>query len=201
MSYATIDHLRSQLGGTPSPDRSPAYAAKMLHPVPKAETVKREEFILRQCRGKRVLEFGASGALHRAIVEVAALCVGVDRESTSSVIGFDLDAIGPELPQVPCDIIICGEIIEHLTNPGWFLTRLKRQYPDVPVIITVPNAFSRAGAGHIQRGIENVNIDHVAWYSPTTIAALLTKCGYVAGALYYYNGDGPTSEGLVVCAE
>jgi hypothetical protein len=201
VSYSTIEDLRSQLGGPVRTEPSAAYAAKMLHTLPQTETVKREGFILRQCKDKRVLEFGASGELHRAIVEVAALCVGVDRESTSSVIGFDLDTIGPDLPQVPCDVIICGEIIEHLSNPGWFLTRLKRQYPGVPVIITVPNAFSAAGARHIQRGIENVNLDHVAWYSPTTLATLLTKCGYKAGALYYYNGDGPTAEGLVVCAE
>ena len=202
-AYATIDDLRSQLGG---PIRQstvdPAYAAKMLHPLPEAKTVDREAFICQHATGKAVLELGASGRLHAALVACAMRCVGIDREPADGVIGFDLDDVtaGP-LPQVDCDLIVCGEVIEHLSNPGWFLTRLQRQYLGVPLIVSVPNAFSQIAAAHVARGVENVNRDHVAWYSPMTLGTLLTRAGYVTGELFYYNGTGPTAEGLIVCAE
>lgn len=209
MSFATIDDLRSQLGGS---DRlTPEYRAKMLHPFPKAETVKRNDFIVAQCKGKHVLEFGASGKLHDQIVAVSAWVAGVDREDGPGIVGIDLDDV--QLIDLPVarrwtgerwydpDLIVCGEVLEHLSNPGWFLTRLKRQWPGVPVIISVPNAFSCIQSKWIPQGYENVNRDHVAWYSPKTLSVLLERVGYVSGGLFYYNGDGPTAEGLIVVTE
>jgi hypothetical protein len=209
VSYATIEDLRSQLGGTKTADPSPAYAEKMLHKLPETKVVDRAEFILSHVTGKRVLEFGASGPMHEAIVKAAALCVGVDREDAPGVIGFDLDDVARDLPDTTfnevggssLDIIVCGEVLEHLSNPGWFLTRLKRQFAGVPVIITVPNAFAEAGKQWLKKGYENVNKDHVAWYSPKTLSVLLERAGYTCGDLYYYNGTGPTAEGLIVIAE
>jgi hypothetical protein len=88
-----------------------------------------------------------------------------------------------------------------LGNPLWFLTRLKRQYPGVPLIITVPNAFAAGQPAWLAKGFENVNDDHVAWYSPKTLSVLLTRAGYETGDLYYYHGTGPTAEGLIVVTE
>jgi 2-polyprenyl-3-methyl-5-hydroxy-6-metoxy-1,4-benzoquinol methylase len=209
VSYATLDDLRSQLGGTKAPEPSAAYAAKMLHKLPETKVVDRAEFILSHVKGKRVLEFGASGPMHEQIVKAAASCQGVDREHSAGVIGFDLDDMAPDHQWLPMpasahdafDIIVCGEVLEHLSNPGWFLTRLKRQFADVPVIITVPNAFSEVSRAWIKKGFENVNADHVAWYSPKTVSVLLERAGYATGDLYYYNGHGPTAEGLIVFAE
>ena len=214
MSYASLDDLRSQLGAKLETPESAAYAAKMLHSLPAYTVVDRAVFILQRCAGKRVLEFGASGAMHDGIVKVAAVYMGVDREDGPNICGFDLDAMGwPALPMfresfagpfvtlsIP-EIIVCGEVLEHLGNPLWFLTRLQRQYPDVPLIVTVPNAFSSAAAKWIERGVENVNLDHVAWYSPTTLRVLLTRAGYTSGSLYFYNGDGPRAEGLIMVTE
>ena len=206
MSYASLDDLRSQLGAKPETPESAAYAAKMLHPLPAYTVVDRAVFILQRCAGKRVLEFGASGAMHDGIVKVAAFVQGYDRASAPGVISFDMDDVANPYVSciewgVPYDLIVCGEVIEHLGNPLWFLTRLKRQYPDVPLIVTVPNAFSSAAAKWIERSVENVNVDHVAWYSPTTIRVLLTRAGYTSGSLYFYNGDGARSEGLIVVTE
>lgn len=207
MTYASIDDLRSQLGAGEkrSPADDPAYAEKMLHPLPEAKTVDRIAFILKQVTGKRVLEFGATGVLHQEIVKVASYYLGVDREASGShVVGFDLDDVTKTaLPQdaVFPEIIVCGEVLEHLSNPGWFLTRLKQQYRSVPVIITVPNAFATAGKQWLAKGYENVNRDHVAWYSPKTLSVLLERAGYTVGELFYYNGTGPTAEGLIVVTE
>lgn len=201
MSFASLDDLRSQLGGAPK--QSPEYIAKMLHALPAAKQVDREAFILKHCTGKRVLEFGASGPLHEQIVNVAAWCWGFDRADADRVEGFDLDDVSQTgLPHVAsADIIVCGEVLEHLGNPLWFLTRLHRQFAGVPVIITVPNAFSIVQQRWIAKGLENVNADHVCWYSPKTLSVLLERAGYQVGALYYYNGSDATAEGLIVATE
>lgn len=224
MSYATLDSLRESLAGA-SPTYSPEYKAKQLHDLPKAENVNREKFILKHCADKQVLEFGASGKLHEAIVAVAKLAIGVDlvgshgpgcvlhengkgeTVGTGHVHGQDLDDTERVIRVFPFtegdkpDVIICGEILEHLGNPLSFLQRLHESYAGVPTIITVPNAYNAGSLKWLAQGIENVNADHVAWYSPKTISVLLTRAGYTVGGLFYYNGQGPTSEGLVVVTE
>ena len=215
MTYATIDALRESLAQPVSPVRSPEYIAKMMHEVPKSQTVDRAQFILEHVKGKRVLEFGASGPMHEAVVKAAAKCVGVDREAGDGVMAFDLDEIqhynlgewqmtglpqfnplGIELPEV----ILCGEVVEHLTNPGYFLQRLKATYPGVPVLITVPNAFAAAGQRHIRNGVENVNLDHTCWFSYRTLKTLLERYGYEITSFFWYNGEPFTAEGLIVVA-
>jgi hypothetical protein len=204
MSYATIDDLRSQLGGGASIKTSTAYAAKMLHDLPPAKTVDRAAFILKHVTGKRVLEFGASGPLHEQIKAVAGEYFGVDRQVGDRVVAFDLDSVQEICVQLPTnrpEIIVCGEILEHLGNPQYFLSRLRAQFPGVPVMITVPNAFAQAGRQWLAKGKECVNGDHVAWYSPKTLSVLLARVGYTYAELFYYNGEGPTAEGLVVVTE
>lgn len=204
-AYASIEDLRSQLGGNSSgPSLSQAYRDKMLHALPETKTVDRAKFILDNVRGKRVLEFGASGPMHEQVKAAASAYVGVDREAGDGVKAFDLDDVRLDfLPDGPAggpEIILCGEVIEHLSNPGWFLTRLKKQFPGVGVIITVPNAFA-SNNKWLLKGLENVNIDHCMWFSPRTMATLLERAGYKAGGLFYYNGQGPIAEGLVVVTE
>lgn len=202
MSYATIEDLRSQLGASRSPEAERTYASKMLHPVPEASVVDRSAFILENCVGKRVLEFGASGPMHEAIVNAAADVFGVDRAESSGVVAFNLDDVSqPDLPMYEADVIVCGELLEHLSNPGWFLTRLKKQYGDLPTIFTVPNAFSAAAHGHITRGVENVNVDHVAWYSFRTLKTLLERHGYGGYRFAWYGGKPLLAEGIVVLCE
>ena len=200
MAFATLDALRESLA---QPAYTPEYRAKMLHDVPQSTVVDREASIVKHVTGKRVLECGASGELHAQIVAAALAVVGIDRVEAPGVLAFDLDDVTrPELPQctpLP-DIIVCGEVLEHLANPGYFLQRLKRQYPDVPVILTVPNAFTAAGARFIRAGTENVNRDHVAWYSYRTLSTLLGRFGFTIEAFHWYRGEPFTAEGMLVVA-
>lgn len=202
--FDTLDALRESLA---QPAYSPEYRAKMLHEVPQSTVIDREASILKHCTGKRVLEFGASGPLHEQIRAVAASYWGFDRVGSRTVLEYDLDAVSeddegalPWLTSPQPEIVVCGEVLEHLANPGWFLERLKRQYPDVPVILTVPNAFSAAGHRHIRDGVENVNKDHVAWYSHRTLRTLLERYGYAIEAFHWYKGEPFTAEGMLVVA-
>lgn len=192
----TLDDLRDNASGP-----SPEYAAKQLHRVPDAPTVDRRAFILDRCRGKVVLDIGASGPMHQAIEEAAGKCYGIDRDDSPGVVGVNLDSYPVPLPYWDdVEMVVCGEVIEHLSNPGHFLQALWLTYKS-PVIITVPNAHSHSGLRSLERGIENVNIDHVAWYSYRTLKTLLTRVGYEIKEFYWYNGKPRFAEGLIVVAE
>lgn len=200
MSYATIEDLRSQLGTAET--HSTAWAEKMLHEVPSATVVDRSAFILERVKGRVVLDVGASGPMHQRIVEVAARVHGWDREDGDCVTGIDLDNSDVHLPgYYGVEVIVCGEVLEHLSNPGQFLRRLRTRYAGVPVIVTVPNAFSEAARQSIRNGIEQVNRDHVAWYSWKTLTTLLVRVGYSVAEVHWYNGKPLTAEGLIVVTE
>lgn len=184
----------------------PEYIQKMMHKVPEAESVKdREAFIVERCKGKRVLNLGcASGALHEKIKAVAAHLRGIDKSEPADEI-VDLDTIEPgetglgiyyvDIGEPMFDLIVAGEILEHLSNPGNFLRSLKTF--NCPVILSVPNAFCHPGKRWIDVGYEHVNPDHVAWYSWHTLKVLVERCGFTVREFYWYRGKPLTAEGLI----
>jgi 2-polyprenyl-3-methyl-5-hydroxy-6-metoxy-1,4-benzoquinol methylase len=186
--------------------RSPAYMRKQMHACPQADVVDRVEFIVKRCIGKRVLDIGASGHLHEAIALVAKEHWGVDHPSNNDgrsrpgVFYIDLDQ-RPEVPNRNIDIIVCGEVIEHLSNPGRLLAAIHAEYPGVPLIVTVPNAFSEIARSHMKHGTINVHFDHVAWYCPQTLKTLLGRAGYRIAEMHWYNGQPRFAEGIIAVAE
>ena len=53
----------------------------------------------------------------------------------------------------------------------------------------------------LAQGMENVNIDHVAWYSYTTLTTLLKREGWIPEVHAWYKGEPYFSEGLIVVTE
>lgn len=170
------------------------YDRKMWHEVPHAQSVNRAQFILDRCRGKHVLSFGHTGPLADAMDSVAKVR-GVDKDDC------DLDdfhrkfqvetIVGSE----EWDVIVCGEVIEHLTNPGILLDSLRFRLAQQPILVTVPNAGAKIYSG----GRENVNIDHVCWYSYRTMKTLLERHSLHIKEFYWYNGPPFIAEGLIFC--
>jgi hypothetical protein len=182
------------------------YYDKMVHKVPRFPVVPREPYIVHRCKGHRVLNIGcASGSLHAAIQTTAASVYGIDHEPCGHPgdIWLDLDDyLAVQSWLVPTvDLIVAGEVIEHLCSPGIVLKRLKHAAPGVPLLLTTPNAHAQAGQVWMARGVDCVNDDHVAWYSYQTLGTLLRKCGYTPQGWAYY-GAGPVgrNEGLIVVA-
>ena len=129
------------------------------------------------------------------------MCWGIDRLGGPNIFGFDLDDVeAGSLPDfVGVELVICGEVLEHLSNPGHFLKRLKKAYP-VTTIFTVPNAFTDIGRNSLKTGIEQVNSDHTCYYSYTTLKELLDRHAYQIDEFYWYNGRPLFAEGLIfVC--
>lgn len=191
--YKILDNIQVR-GGL-----SPEYCEKMVHEIPKAQCVDRAEFVLGRCKDKVVLHIGCIGPLHAELVRVAGKAYGIDREPADGCENFyqiDLDRAEclPELSDL--DLVLCGEMLEHLSNPGHFLDLVKAYGCDI--IITVPNAFSAVGFSWANRGTEIVNREHVAWYSWHTLKTLVERHGYHIKEFYWYGGKPIVSEGLIV---
>lgn len=174
------------------------YYVKQIHPVPPALVVDRVKYIVDRCRDKTVLHIGAAGPLHCYIEEVAKVSYGLDIVDCPDIANFyrvDLEQ-AVNLPHIAgLDVIIAGEIIEHLSNAGHFIDLLRGA--GVRVILTTPNAYSIAGTQHMANGRENVNAEHVAWYSYQTLKTLVERHGFEIKHWAWYNGEPLYAEGLI----
>jgi hypothetical protein len=182
----------------------PSYRRKMLHPVPLKDVVAdKYQFICDVVAGKVVLDLGASGPLHAGVVAAASRVHALDLHPEGpDVVKCDFDDPTSPIPTFDgIEWIVAGEILEHLSAPGFLLSRLRAAYPAVPLVVSVPNAFSLAANAHIRGGHENVNPDHVAWYSPKTLECLLSRHGYTIKDWVWYNGQPYTAESIIAVAE
>ena len=163
------------------------------------------------CRGKRVLHLGCAdyplteqklsmGALlYAEIAKVAQVQVGADnsvegiellrRHGYRNLYVADVESILECVPNEDryFDVVIAGEIIEHLSNPGLFLDSAKAVLGGKLVLTTV-NAYCLFRfvwyLGHL--GVEYVHPDHVYYFSISTLKGLAARHGYVVDDLKFY---------------
>jgi hypothetical protein len=167
------------------------------------ELVQRVEFIKNACAGRKVLHLGCTNYPYtREALDGGVLLHTELGKTAKSLFGFDADQAGldilrdagtenlyladlEELDEVPLDekfdVIIAGEIIEHLLNPGRFLLGIQRfMNADSDLIITTVNAYCALRFftyGLRGKGGENepVHPDHVAYYSYKTLSLAVQK--------------------------
>src|SRR5688572_22095790 len=124
--------------------------------------------------------------LHDHLRATAKHVVGLDYEEADvakmKTQGYDViaaDATNFDLGR-QFDMVVAGEILEHVINPGGFLASVKRHLKPGGVLVTsTPNANCLIFfLENLILGREIDNSDHVTIYSPTTIAKLYEKCGF-----------------------
>jgi hypothetical protein len=152
--------------------------------------MKKLEYILQRCKGKNVLDLGcvqdpsklySKHWLHEKIYNVATSVVGVDLEDVQLSPKYlyirenveDLHK-NKNLCEINFDVIVAGDIIEHLFNPGLFLDSVKKLKFDTLVIAT-PNVMSPK---YWTLGKEKCRDDHTCWYSMKTLTQFLEMKGY-----------------------
>jgi 2-polyprenyl-3-methyl-5-hydroxy-6-metoxy-1,4-benzoquinol methylase len=169
----------------------------------KAKLVNRIELIQRYCRGKKVLDVGCVGHtvppshplwLHKRVAEVASYVLGIDiepekveelrKQGYNAIVANALNCdLGEKF-----DVIVAGQVIEHLDNPGIFLENMKKHLSDVGVfIITTDNAH---GAMFIKDYLikrPNINPQHCMFFSRETIKELLNRHELEIEEFYYYD--------------
>jgi SAM-dependent methyltransferase len=164
----------------------------------------RWSFILDWCKGRSVLHLGFVGETHRSLdkkleafgdgrilhshlTRTASSVVGLDRDEQAvqtiqSKFGDDGLIVGDveHLEQLPLhgafDMILFGDLIEHLSCPGRALEGIRRfMAPNSELIISTPNAFGRLKNIRFTLGRFCEGNEHVAAYSQLTLPALLAR--------------------------
>ena len=170
----------------------------------------RVAWIAERCRSKAVLDLGCFDEtalvkegtqhwLHGRIAQVARSVTGIDsspklpREGVvtgplSRIIRGDVNALDEEmLRSVDVDVIVIGELIEHLPDTVHFLRQLKELFPGRELIATTPNATSLANVllGVLWR--ESTHEDHLQIYSYKTLHTHCLRAGFKAWTIIPYH--------------
>jgi 2-polyprenyl-3-methyl-5-hydroxy-6-metoxy-1,4-benzoquinol methylase len=145
--------------------------------------------------GKRVLDVGcSSGYLARPLVGQGCTVVGLEldpdaaaeaRKVCEEVLVGDVETM--ELPFEPesFDVVLCGDLVEHLRDPEAFLSRVRPLLrKDGKLVLTTPNVANwamRLGllAGrwrYTERGI--LDRTHTHLFTRATLVETLERAGY-----------------------
>jgi SAM-dependent methyltransferase len=181
-----------------------------LHALPRERPVERTRFLVAAAEKRRVIHVGfvdhplltarieSGDWLHAQLVQVAHHVIGIDidEEGVEWALqqGFQAHAADATdekaisaLNVEPADLVILGEVIEHVDAPGSLLRAMRLVCkPDGLLIVTTPNALRVMNTVVPFTGRELVHPDHVAWYSPTTLKRLLSMNGWALEQMHYY---------------
>lgn len=190
---------RGTLPVFPAPAAASGTQLDMVHRLPPAAVVDRIDFLTELAAGRRVIHVGfvdagyramqdrAGAWLHGHLDEVATTLVGLDLDvegvAAARAEGYEAHVVDCRRPdQVgslglePADVVIAGEVIEHVDDPGAFLDGLQTLVaPDGLLVITTPNATGLLNAGAALVGREVNHPDHVLAFTWRTLAALLRR--------------------------
>ena len=160
----------------------------------------RATFLEARCRGKVVVDIGCVAHdvarmasplwLHRRLATAAARCVGVDVDAAGveamRSLGFDAiehdlrEGLGPLASLVPVDVIVAGEVIEHVEDVGMlFRAASSALTGSGELIVTTPNPYAPARVRAARRGVVWENVDHILYAFPSGVAELAERYGLV----------------------
>jgi len=178
------------------------------------DLVQRIDFILERARGRSVLHLGCTNhpytqdsidkgmLLHNDLAKVAGELYGFDYDQegidtlaasgVADLYRADLEKLDDVALDRTFDVIVAGEMIEHLSNPGLFLQGIKRfMSPNTELVITTINAYcamrfalyALRGKGGVS---EPVHPDHVYYFSYKTLSHLIDRAELdIAEFLFY----------------
>jgi len=173
--------------------------------------VDRESFLVEAVRGKRALHIGCvdAGLLEDRLLTQTFLHTKL-RGSAAELWGLDLDEEGVRrleslgysrlyvgsaetppsgLPRNYFDVIVAGEVIEHVRNAGLMLDSAARLLTPVGLlVVTTPNALRFYNPLPVLLGMELVHPDHLSWYSPHTLRKAVEASPFCVEQLFVCNG-------------
>lgn len=176
--------------------------------LPREGPVDRHEALVEAVRGRRAVHVGfvdelmgskiaADVWLHARLAEAAVSLVGLDADeegvAAARAAGYEAHVVDAQsadavraLGLERADVVVAGELIEHLDAPGPFL-RAMRELAD-ELVLTTPNAYRLLNFLAPLSGSELIHPDHTAWHSPATLRRLCDLSGWeVTGIAYYHN--------------
>ena len=122
--------------------------------------------------------------LHRNLVEVARTCRGVDilEDEVTALRAKGFDVVVHDMTVGPLDeqfdVVVLGEVIEHLGAPQSFLANLGAMLrPGGVLVLSTPNPYMLNRAWHSLRGRFHDSVDHALLLGPSSIAELAGRVG------------------------
>ena len=177
----------------------------MVHRLPRARLVDRTSWLVEQCRGRRVIHvgFGDTGFrdtqrrsgrwLHAHLAGAASHLVGIDYDAASvhaaRAEGYEAHLVDctdvravAAAGLAPADVVLAGEVIEHVDAPGAFLQGLHTLCRGSGrLIVTTPNPGGLVNlAASLVRGVEVNHPDHVVMFTWRTLTELMRRHGWEA---------------------
>lgn len=183
------------------------------------------ELLSKFAGGRRVLHLGAVGctlqsteakiaaarqSVHAFLTRIST-CVGIDIDTDAvealteagifdNLIAGDVEALTRDQIPLPfIDLIVAGDVIEHLSNPGRMLDGMWRlSDPDTHLLVTTPNAMGLPNFLRYSLGRFRDSPDHVSAFNPITLANLLDRHGWVVEEQYTCHQAGASSRNALV---
>ena len=168
----------------------------------------RDEYIIERCKGKNVLHIGACDCpyteekfhdgtlLYAKLDAVVKEQIGIDLDASSAtflesqefsrsrIVVADMNR-AQDIGFRP-DVIVFGETLEHLTNPGIALDSIKKlMEKDTELIVSVPNALCFANVIGALLGKEYQHPDHKIACTYKTVQQLLEHAGFSVHHTYF----------------
>lgn len=191
--------LWTDVASDPNAPEARQYRKAQVDAAWRVETRDRTAVLRELCQGRNVLDIGCVGHasrigsdvwLHAELAEVADKCLGIDVDGpgVERVIsgGYDAvlcditsDALPDEVTnRAPFDVVVAGEVIEHLPAPQSLLTfAMKVLGPGGTLVVTTPNPYAPGRVRAGQRGAVIENVDHVVYAFPSGIAEMADRTG------------------------
>ena len=181
----------------------------------KFELTERVDFLKEACMNKKVLHLGCTDYpfTQNSIANNMLLHFEIEKVA-KELYGFDFDQAGIDilkeagvqniyradlenLTEVPLeetfDVILAGEMIEHLSNPGLFLRGIKR-FMDRETILLITTINAYCGMRNVIYALrgkggknEPVHQDHVAYYSYSTLKLIIEREGLALEKFSFYD--------------
>ena len=160
-------------------------------------------FFLPLVKGRRVLDLGVvqhqrdrfyrDTWLHHAIQSESAEVVGVDvdKEGVEYLTSKGYDVRLGDVQDLNLnrkfDVVVAGDIIEHLTNLDGFLDSAKHHLEDTGVLaLSTPNPFWwRTWVMVAIRGHACPHPEHTCWFCEKTLQQLLSRKGFEVVRVHY----------------
>ncbi|MBM3662110.1 MAG: class I SAM-dependent methyltransferase [Actinobacteria bacterium] len=193
---------------------------EMIQRLPRAQVVDRVPFLVDAVRCRRAAHVGFVDAgcwqLHERLDRW--IHAHLDR-AAAHLIGVDIDAAGVErarsngfeayvadcrdgaalaaLPVDPVEVVVAGEVIEHVDEPGPFLAGLRSLTESGGrLVLTTPNASGLLNSAAAVAGFEVNHPDHVVAFTWFTLSNLLERHGWTVRQVATYVPEVKDPKGL-----